>query len=478
MRSVLLLAALASCAFGVAACGNSSGASATKKGAAIIDQGTVKKDAGGGDTSEADVAAKAGAVGEACAGNPQCTDGLCFQGKCAAPCKKSADCGAGNDCASDDGKRLFCHARSYPDGVGTDCTVAGSPCADGQKCVGNPESPGAECSVACKADLDCPPSMACLPQSDGTSWCQLRKFCTECTSDEECGAGSVCANMGKGRFCSKLCNFGSTECPRYADCQTVDGLPMCVHRAGTCAGTGDLCQPCSDKACNAGQCLTVPSTLESFCAKDCTADADCGTGYTCTQVSADTTKPKECVPKSPDATTPPMCVSKITPTMNEGDIMDDFAMIGYVDTNDNVSLADEDPHLIHLSDFADRDLIAVTVSAGWCGPCQEETTTFKATMEAANYKVMIFQVLMEGPDHGVPPTLAFSKTWVTQLKAAGASGIDLTGIANSWNSDPNGGIPLNIVIDAKTRQVYKKFNGAPPGGWTPTLQYYLKKYYP
>jgi len=318
--------------------------------------------------------------------------------------------------------------------------------------------------------------MACMPQSDGAAWCQPRKFCSGCASDEQCGPGAVCADMGKGKFCSKLCNFGMTECPRYADCVEVGGMPMCVHRAGTCAGSGDLCQPCANKECNDGQCLTVPSTLESFCAKDCSAATDCPSGYSCEQVSADTTKSKECVPTPASDKVPPMCVAKITPTMKEGDILDDFAMIGYVDTNDNISLADETPHLIHLSDFSDRKLIAVTLSAGWCVPCQEETTTFKATMESANYEVMIFQILEEGPDHGVAPTLAFSKSWVTQFHAAGASGIDLTGTANSWNDA--GSIPMNMVIDAKTRQIYKKFNGSPPGGWTPTLKYYLNKYYP
>lgn len=479
MRSPLFLAAAAFLTLGLAACGNSTSATATKKGPAIIDRGTtVKKDAGSSDSSGDDVAAKAGAVGEACAGDAQCTDGICFEGKCAAPCKASAECGTAKDCASDNGKRLFCHVRSYPDGVGSDCSLAGSPCAAGQKCIGNPEAPNAACSVKCKGDVDCPPTMACMPQGDGATWCQPRKFCTACASDEQCGPGAVCADMGKGKFCSKLCNSGSTECPRYADCQMVGGLPMCVHRAGTCAGTGDLCQPCSDRACNGGECLTVPSTLETFCAKDCKGktDTSCGAGYACNQVSADSSAPWQCTPDTIDAKTPPTCVGKLTPTMNENDIMEDFAMLGYVDTNDNISLKDEAPHLIHLSDFADRKLIAVTISAGWCVPCQQETTTFANTMQGANYEVMIFQILVDGPVPNTTPTLAFSKDWVTQFNAAGASGIDLSGIANSWNEA--GSIPMNMVIDAKTRQVYKKFNGSPPGGWTPTLKYYLQKYYP
>lgn len=464
MRLVPVSALMAVLCLCLTACGSSSGATATQKSSGIGTEGTtVKKDAGGG--SEADVASKSGAVGDACEGDAQCTSAACVSGFCAAACKATADCGAGEDCTSDNGKRVFCHKRSYAEGTGTTCEITGA-CPTGLKCIGNKEVPGAVCSATCASDLDCPPTLTCRAQADGNSYCTTRKFCTGCAFDEQCGPGAVCADMGKGKFCSKLCNAGSTECPRYADCTDVGGLPTCVHRAGTCAGDGSVCQPCSDAACNEGQCLTFPGTLENFCSKDCTTNADCGT-LECSQVSADTTKPHECTPKTNS------CVSKITPTMGVGDIMDDFGMIGYVDTNDNISLADETPKLIHLSDFSDRKLIAVTISAGWCGPCQEETTTFETTMKGANYEVMIFQILVEGPTHGSTPTLAFSKDWVTQLKAAGASGIDATGIAQTWNEA--GSIPMNMVIDAKTRQILKKFNGSPPGGWTPTLKYYLDK---
>lgn len=385
-------------------------------------------------------------------------------------CKATSECKATDDCTGNGSSVTACHTRTYPEGVGDQCYV-GNPCKDGTECIGNPEDVHAVCSVTCGSDLDCPSTMACTQVyvKDGPqNYCTKREFCASCSTDEQCGAGNLCVDMGQGKFCSKACNAGSTECPRYADCNPVGdkGLSACMHRAGTCIGDGSLCAPCADNACNeGGTCLTFPS-FESFCGASCKTATDCGAGYECDKVSQ--TGPMQCVPQKYT------CVAPLKETMNVGDIMEDYSMIGYIDTNGDGKLGDEQPHLIRLSDFSNLDLIAFTVSTGWCVPCQQETTTFATTMKALDSRVMIFQVLVDGPDHTkyTVPTLKFSKFWVTQYHAAGASGIDVKKVSSTWNT--SGSIPMNIVLDAKTRKILKKFNGSAPGGWTPVLGAMLK----
>ena len=433
----------------------------------------VKEDAGSTDVV---AVANAGELGAVCTGDSDCKSLVCDAGVCAQICVATSECGGGRECITDNATRSFCHTPTHPDGMGLACYM-GQSCAAGLKCLGDDGSPRAVCTHSCKTGLDCPTSMECaIDPSDATgktNACRPRRFCSACVTDEECGAGRVCSDMGLGaKFCTKTCDVGSFECPRYADCTHVDAedRDVCTHRAGTCIGDGTLCQPCADDLCASSdfQCLTFRQSGETFCTNTCTVQTDCGDagkGYKCTQVDAAGTK--RCIPSTS------RCVGKLTELYKKGDIFEDYAMLGRMDTNGDGKLTDEEPMLIHLSDFADKQVIAITISAGWCQPCQAETHTFASTLAKYGDKAAIFQILIEDDNEGGGLIdLAFSLFWIKQYGAATASGIDPDGTPDMWNLP--GSIPLNILLDAKTRKILEKENGATSDGWNGLFAKYVK----
>ncbi len=462
-RSLFLVSGLSLALF-LGACG-------TKTAAAAGDDISISGGVTGGlqDIASHDVAPGSVANGAACTEDSNCQSAVCDGGLCAKTCNASTECATGQGCFTDDNARSYCHKTTAPTGVGLACYMDQT-CPDGLTCLGDPGSVRAVCSTSCTTNLDCAASMECrIDVTDPTGKnqiCSPRRFCSACVTDDECGDGGVCVDMGLGaRFCSKLCDPGSFECPRYADCTVVtDPIAgdrnVCTHRSGTCDGDGTLCQPCADGRCdttNNFECLTFGQSGESFCTDTCTAAADCGNGYKCTLVDATT---KRCVPSTN------RCVGKLTEQYKIGDIFEDYAMLGRVDTNGDGKLSDEAPQLIKLSDFADKQVIGITISAGWCVPCQDETMTFAATMKKYGDKAMIFQILIQDANETQNPPhidLDFSLQWIKQFNVVGVSGIDPNGTPNLWNVP--GSIPLNILIDAKTRKILEKENGASADGW-------------
>jgi hypothetical protein len=479
--------------FGAAACQATPGATAAVDGGpAIVGGETTKVDAGNGDaTAAADVTAKAGIVGDICVGDAQCGSGICSSGTCVKSCAALSDCGAGEDCTSDNGVRTFCRLAIYPEGAGAPCG-AGT-CGDGLKCLPSIESGKAACSAQCEGDVDCPVHESCADLGTKGFWCRPRSFCAPCVLNEQCGSGGLCVKMDGNsdvRFCSYTCTppqgTSSTslsgECPPYAACQPVDaeGNYACIHKAGTCIGAGELCDPCSPQADNCvGARLTNPGTGESFCSEACDAKGGCATtAYACQKVGGLTES--QCIPKKGQCVTKLGAILKPKTSKYPGDMLPDFPMVGYFDENENFDLLDDKLQLLHLSDFAstgkygDRGYtkILFTVSAGWCKYCQEETAQFRAMLKAGKTKgVLIYQVLYDGMAAPSPPTLKFLvNNWIKPLKAQGAVGVDPDKDSVKWIGD---GPPLNVLIDADTRRIIVKINGSPSQGMAAWLAEYL-----
>jgi Cys-rich repeat protein len=116
----------------------------------------------------------------------------------------------------------------------------------------------------------------------------------ECATDADCPAGYVCAGYAgacpdcpPGQSCDpcvpeafSVCEILPTTCTADADCE--EGL-ICVHFSGqSCPGA----EPCreGDPDCST-EPLPCETVDESYCAPPyvapCTADADCGPGFTC-----------------------------------------------------------------------------------------------------------------------------------------------------------------------------------------------------
>ena len=432
-------------------CGSETGSSS-----AVLAESSDATNSLGGGTDEADSGpsgledtATPTTIGSDCKDDGDCKDqGVCYRGVCVHTCKTPADCAASEDCSLDAKSRLVCTAPAYSAAIGTNCGATGV-CPEGTTCLGQAYSSFATCSAACTDDTDCPMSHSC-DDVQGQKLCMVRKFCSECVHDANCGPGSACIVQGGVGTCAKACNAGSTECPRYAACNDRgDGQFFCAHKAGACVGDGSLCSACSgDNQCGDCSCLTYNHTKESFCAAAC--DPGCPTGYTC---AAGINK---CVPADKSN---PKCVSSISKMAEVGDIMDDYSMIGMVDTYDDGSLVGEEPRLIKFSDFATHhELILFNVSAVWCSACQAETKDMKTLYKTYFPKgLVLVQTLFDGAKPGYPMTFPLLKAWNSQLKPSGYVGMDPDRLVMQYNVA--GSTPLNMIIDAKTRKVVYKTNG-------------------
>ncbi len=304
--------------------------------------------------------------GAACGGDGECVSGICHGGKCAKPCSKPADC-PGQVCNSD-GKRVFCYTPKYPAQSGVFCGATGQ-CTGGLSCVGNLYDHAAYCRGTCQTDLDCPPSLECETSSSGSGrYCKPRRFCSGCVHDGNCRDGMKCVSMMGGKYCASTCNPGSTECPMSAQCKAAGGLNVCQPKTGSCRGSGGICSGCSknDHCKSGGLCLSMSLSGESFCGAPCTSSASCGGGYTCYTIGS--TGKKQCGPGVPAGGLYPTCSSGVTfPIFNKGDRINDFAMVGYRDTNNNGTLTDEtNLQVIKLSQMAKgAKLILLNISAFW-----------------------------------------------------------------------------------------------------------------
>ena len=388
-------------------------------------------------------------VGEACKVDNQCISTICAGKKCRKKCTAAKDCDAKEVCGSDDDKRLFCFVPKVDAEIGKTCAVSKT-CSSSYKCLGTSATsgvyyPGAYCSTLCTSDVDCPLDFKCSGSTADKMYCLQRKFCAACLNDGNCRPGYKCIENGGKKFCSRSCTSGGTDCPGHADCKAAAGGNYCIHKYGACTGSGGLCDPCrSTKDCKAtSQCLTYTFSKESFCATDCTT-ASCVGDYSCHSTL------KKCVPK-----TNPSC-TKYHQRMAIGDVIDDFAMVGYTDSDNNGSLSGEKLRLIKLSKHAaGAKVILFVISAGWCGPCITETKTFKSLLTKYKTKALaIFQVLYDGTTKQTAPTKTTLDYWVKQGDPLGAVGLDpVRAIMLYFPKSSTVSVPFNMLVDAKTMKV-------------------------
>ena len=338
---------------------------------------------------------------------------------------------------------------TYNPSIGKSCAVSGV-CPGGLTCAGGGKGYAqAYCTTGCKDDTGCPPRLACHKTTAANKQCAPRGYCDACQTDSQCDAGHRCVSQGGRKVCLKTCNAGSTECPKFAACFALAGRHYCVHKAGSCQTNGGLCAPCTATAhCKTGGlCLAFSNTGESFCGTNC--GSGCPSGYGCYN------KVNQCVP-----TAKPSCVASLSPMMEVGDTMEDLAMVGKLDANKDDSLAGEKLQLIRLSQFKSAKVILLSVAAGWCSPCQQETKLFITLLKSLGPKgLVVVQALIQGVAKTSPPTppdLTLLNNWIQSLNALGAIGIDPAMISDRYNT--KGTVPMNMIIDAKSMKIMEKWN--------------------
>jgi hypothetical protein len=236
---------------------------------------------------------------------------------CTHPCTGNVGdtgCPVGYDCSiSDASIGLTCNAVKYgfdpSTGVpllfglscATDATVCnntGDPnvmpqCRMGPNLTKNPpiplvNDPAAYCTGSCSTDNDCPLDFRCNTDWDGAQKCIKRSLCDQCVTNDNCPTDfPTCIPGADGTlYCSKACGRdedcpGSAQMAYWMTCQVSLGATpagyYCTHRYGSCNGDGQVCAPCrSQSDCAAGlTCIENDASLERFCTKQCTTDAEC-----------------------------------------------------------------------------------------------------------------------------------------------------------------------------------------------------------
>ena len=112
-------------------------------------------------------------------------------------------------------------------------------------------------------------------------------------------------------------------------------------------------------------------------------------------------------------------------------------------------------------------LTLLSIGAGWCAPCKEETPDLQVVSDAlADQGLGVVQVMFEDTQANPASTL-FCKTWVETYSLAIPVFIDPAGNV----LEPVGGvaIPVNVVLDHDGRVVWA-INGVVPPDLLGTLQ--------
>ncbi len=207
-----------------------------------------------------------------------------------------ADCLAGRDAACQSGTCLVLDSSTA---YCSQSCAAQKDCPDGYLCLAAAGQSGNVCQArgaggVCGSDDDCPAGLHCDATGGRCYVPVTRSACGSCTSDKQCGTGGVCHSEGSESFCAPACGAG---CAAGYTCTSGQCLPS----GGSCRGGRALCASCAgDLECGKPGDLCVRNLIseESFCAKACSADADCPKSFSCLDLSGAGNGPKQCVPIS------------------------------------------------------------------------------------------------------------------------------------------------------------------------------------
>jgi hypothetical protein len=203
-------------------------------------------------------------------------------------CSSNAQCDDGNACTTDVCSAGRCQRQNAADGAA---------CSDGNACNGAETCQAGRCAAG--RTLSCDDGNPCTQDScNPTSGCSFARVagCSACTTAADCNDGEACTadacvngrcviqpvadgtSCTDGDFCDGLetCRAGRCAPGTAPDCNddnscTTDscdpGAGQCTHKsaAGCCAsdadcGDSDACT--TDERCEAGVCVTTPTTCE------------------------------------------------------------------------------------------------------------------------------------------------------------------------------------------------------------------------
>lgn len=107
-------------------------------------------------------------------------------------------------------------------------------------------------------------------------------------------------------------------------------------------------------------------------------------------------------------------------------------------------------------DFYTTNLTVISIAAGWCVPCQRESSQIQAQIidRYAGMGVRFVQILVQNADH-TAITPSFCNTWVTRYGITFPELMDPRFVTQPYV--PNTAFPGNIIIDRRGRIRWREY---------------------
>jgi hypothetical protein len=159
---------------------------------------------------------------------------------------------------------------------------------------------------------------------------------------------------------------------------------------------------------------------------------------------------------------------------NMGDVAANLEFLGFKDPNE-LCAAHKDKKLdmssrvkVSFKDYflgdgscaaARKDLLWVMVSAGWCGPCQQEVQETESQYKAGSVspRMAIMNIVFETDKPGTPIDEAFLKTWINAFGVTFPVVMDPTFRMGAYFN--KAATPFNMLVETKTMKIYYRQTG-------------------
>jgi len=109
----------------------------------------------------------------------------------------------------------------------------------------------------------------------------------------------------------------------------------------------------------------------------------------------------------------------------------------------------------------DAKITLLSIGAGWCEPCREETPQLQAIHESLQSEgIRVVQVLLEDTQTN-PASTTFCNAWVDEFDLTLPVFIDPVGATKAAFNNPL--LPLNVVVDSEGRVLWSQVGVIPDG---------------